>query len=176
MRIAATLVVAACLGAQPVPAEPPSEAARSEMAKLSPLAGKWKGAGWRLGREGRSAFDSEETIVAGLDGRALIIEGRHYAAGTRESVHHALAILAWDAAAGEYRLHSALASGRTGSFPGRLEAPGRFVWTIQPANAPWSRFTMNFEEADRWVEVGEMSRDGGRTWTKILEMTLARER
>lgn len=175
MKIAACIVLAASFLALPAAAEPASEPARAEMAKLSRLAGTWKGSGWRAGREGRATFDSEEVVEARLDGRALLIEGRHFATGSRESVHHALAILSWDEAAGEYRMLSALASGRTGSFSGKLDA-GRFVWGVQPANGPWSRFTLDLGDPDRWVEVGELSRDGGRTWTKFLEMTLARVR
>jgi hypothetical protein len=163
--LAAVLFATSCAFA----ADPASTA---ELAKLSAMAGRWKGEGWMFTREGKKTFASEETVEMKLGGAALLIEGLHRDASTKAVVHHALAILTWDAARGEYRFLSALADGRTGAFAGRLEE-GRFVWTIQPEGAPWSRFTIAFT-GERWVEDGESSRDGGKTWMKFLEMRLER--
>jgi hypothetical protein len=175
MRIAIpAFLLAVATGA--LAADPAAEArkstAKAEVAKLSAMAGNWKGGGWALGPNGKAAFNSEETVQSRLDGAALLIEGFHRDTGTNAVVHHALAILAWDAFRNEYRFQSALADGRTGSFPGKLQ-DGRFVWSIEPANAPWSRFTITLE-ADRWDEEGETSRDGGKTWMKFFEMRLTR--
>jgi hypothetical protein len=167
MRIFLATVLLAATSA--FAAEPASTA---ELAKLSAMAGRWKGDGWMFTREGRKTFASEETVEMKLGGAALLIEGLHRDATTNAVVHHALAILAWDAARSEYRFLSALADGRTGAFAGKLE-DGRFVWMIQPEGAPWSRFTIAFT-GDRWVEDGESSRDGGKTWMKFFEMRLDR--
>jgi hypothetical protein len=91
------------------------------MAKISRLVGKWKGNGWIIGPHGKSTSSSEETVESRLDGRAFLIEGFHTDSVTGAINHHALAILAWDDARREYRMASALASGRTGSFPGKVE-------------------------------------------------------
>ena len=154
-------------------AEPSSPSAKAEMAKIAQLAGRWKGGGWVLTPAGRHESDSEETIEMRLDGRALLIEGFHTDVKTREVNHHALAIIAWDDARREYRFASALASGRTGYFPARLEGRN-FIWTIQVPNGPTSRFTISLEDPDKWREVGEQSRDGGLTWVKFFEMNLER--
>lgn len=165
---AAFALAGTAMAAGPVP-----EAVKAEMAKISRMAGQWKGSGWIAGREGRTTFNSEETVEPRLDGAALLIEGFHRDTKTNAVVHHALAILAWDVHRNEYRMQSSLADGRNGSFPGKVE-DGKFVWRMELENAPWSRFTISFEDADRWLEVGESSRDGGKTWFKFFEMDLRR--
>ena len=154
-------------------AEPASPTAKAEMAKIAQMAGKWKGGGWILTPAGRHESNSEETVEMRLDGRALLIEGFHTDVKSGEVNHHALAIIAWDDMRREYRFASALAAGRTGSFPGRLEG-GKFIWTIAVPNGPTSRFTISLEDPDRWNEVGEQTRDGGATWVKFFEMNLDR--
>jgi len=154
-------------------AEPASETAKAEMAKIAQMAGKWKGGGWILMPGGRHESNSEETIEMRLDGRALLIEGFHTDVKSGEVNHHALAIIAWDDAQKQYRFASALAAGRTGYFPARLEGR-KFVWTIAIPNGPASRFTISLDDPDKWREVGEQSRDGGVTWVKFFEMNLDR--
>jgi hypothetical protein len=156
-------------------ADTPSPTAAAEMAKLASLAGKWKGGGWMLGPRGKTFSDSEETVEARLDGRALLIEGFHTDPATKEVVHHALAILAWDDARGEYRFASALAAGRTGTFPGRMEN-GDFVWTMAIPGGPTNRFTISLADPDKWVETGDVTLDGGKSWKRFFEMSLARVR
>jgi hypothetical protein len=181
MRIAfATLLTVAAIGglaatgtlASDPAGDARKAAAKAEVGKLLAMAGRWKGSGWMMLPGGKSTFNSEETVEARLDGAALLIEGFHRSTDTNVVVHHALAILAWDTFRNEYRFQSALVDGRTGSFPGKLE-DARFVWAIEPPNAPWSRFTISVD-ADRWIEDGEMSRDGGKTWMKFFEMRLTR--
>ena len=170
MRIALVLIACVPLAAA---AEPSSETAKAEMAKIAQMAGKWKGGGWILTPAGRHESHSEETIEMRLDGRALLIEGFHTDAKSGAVNHHALAIIAWDDMRREYRFASALAAGRTGYFPARLEGKA-FVWTIAVPNGPTSRFTIALDDPDKWREVGEQSRDGGQTWVKFFEMNLDR--
>ena len=154
-------------------ADPSSPTAKAEMAKIAQMAGKWKGSGWILTPAGRHESNSEETIEMRLDGRALLIEGFHTDKSTNEVNHHALAIIAWDDFQKQYRFASALAAGRTGYFPARLEGKA-FIWTIAVPNGPTSRFTIALDDPDKWREVGEQSRDGGQTWVKFFEMNLDR--
>jgi hypothetical protein len=159
--------------------EEATRAARDQMQKLIPkMQGRWKGSGWvRVSRDTTVAITSEEVVVPQLGGSALLIEGTHRDAKTHELVHHALAILAWDVMRKEFRMGTALSQGRTGSFPGRIEG-GRFIWIIEPppqaARAPLMRYTIELEPPGRWFEVGEGSFDGGKTWSRMLEMTLER--
>lgn len=159
--------------------EEATRAARAELQKLAPkMQGRWKGTGWvRVSRDATVATTSEEIVVPQLGGSALLIEGIHHDAKSGALVHHALAILAWDVARREYRMGTALAQGRTGSYPGRLE-DGKFVWFIDPPpnapKAPLTRYTIELDPPGRWFEIGESSFDGGKSWFKFLEMTLTR--
>lgn len=102
--------IAACIALLALPAaraEPPSLTAKAEMAKLAPMAGRWKGSGWIDTPSGRHESNSEETIEPRLDGRALLIEGFHTDVKTGEENHHALAMIAWDDAQKQYRFLSA---------------------------------------------------------------------
>jgi len=154
-------------------AEPSSPTARAEMAKIAQMAGKWRGGGWIDTPGGRNFSNSEETIEMRLDGRALLIEGFHTDPRSGVVNHHALAIIAWDDGQKEYRFLSALAAGRTGYFPARLEGK-KFIWSIPIPNGPTTRFTISLDDPDKWKEVGEQSRDGGVTWVKFFEMNLDR--
>lgn len=172
---AAALVAPPALAASSARDEENTRAARAEMRKLIPLMqGKWKGTGtFRLSRETTVATESEETIVPQLDGSVLLIEGLHRDAATKAVVHHAMGLLAWDVGRGEYRMATALSQGRTGYFPGRLEGR-RFVWTMEAPGAPQTRYTIELDPPGRWREVGENTRDGGKTWFRFFEMTLTR--
>ena len=169
--LAALLLILAA--ASPARAEPSSPTARAEMAKIAQMAGHWQGGGWIDMPAGRNFSTSEERIEMRLDGAALLIEGLHRDPRSGVVNHHALAIIAWDDARREYRFASALASGRTGYFPARLEGRS-FIWTIAVPNGPTSRFTISLDDPDKWREVGEQSRDGGATWVKFFEMNLER--
>lgn len=142
------------------------------MARLSELEGRWKGSGWmRRGPGEPHRFDGTETVAMRLDGRVLVIEGEHRAAGTDQVVHHAMAVVSWDEEAGEYRFRSYLANGREGDFTGRFE-DGAFVWGMELPGQQ-IRYTIRFGD-DRWLEIGERSADGGESWQKFFEMDLAR--
>jgi hypothetical protein len=151
----------------------PSDAAKERIAHLSSLVGKWKGSGWIMLPTGtRSAFVGEEVVESRLDGRALLVEGLHRDGASGAVVHQAIGLIAWDAARGEYRFGTALASGRTGTHAARMEGK-RFVWTLD-APGPPRRFVISMERPDTWEEVGEVSTDAGKSWTRFFEMRLER--
>lgn len=47
------------------------------------------------------------------------------------------------------------------------------VWGFRDQRAGQIRFTLKLDEAGRWFEIGEISRDGT-NWNKFFEMTLKR--
>lgn len=165
----AAVAVATLAFGLPARADAPSPTAKAEMAKIAQMAGRWKGGGWVITQAGRREFQSTELMEWRLDGYALVVEGRHTDAKSGELTHHAIATIAWDDKAGEYRFLSALNTGMTGAYPARLEGR-KFVWSIPPS----TRFTISLDDPDCWLEVGEYSRDGGATWIKFFEMDLAR--
>jgi hypothetical protein len=109
-------------------------------------------------------------VESRLDGRVLIIEGRHLAGVGEEVAHHALAVVSYDPEAAVYRFRSHLATGRSGDFTGRFDG-GAFVWGFTNERGQ-VRYTIRFD-AERWHEVGEFSADGA-TWSQFFEMELKR--
>jgi len=177
--LAALAIAAACLppaahAMTSAQDEESTRAARAEMAKLAPkMQGRWKGAGWiRISRDTTVHTTSEEIVAPKLGGSALAVEGIHHDARSNVLVHHALGILAWDVGRKEFRMQTALAQGKTGSHPGRME-DGRFVWFLEVPNGPITRYTISFD-GGRWKEVGESSMDGGTKWFKFMELDLER--
>lgn len=175
LAAAALMFASATLASASPQDEENTRAARAEMAKLAPLMeGRWKGTGrFRVSRDTTVETESEEIISLQLGGSALLIEGIHRDARSKVMVHHAMGLLAWDVGRAQFRMSTALSQGRTGYFPGKLE--GRtFTWTMEGAGGPLTRFTIDLDPPGRWAEIGESSRDGGKTWFKFFEMTLER--
>ncbi|MDX1644311.1 MAG: hypothetical protein R3244_08150, partial [Thermoanaerobaculia bacterium] len=48
-----------------------------------------------------------------------------------------------------------------------------FVWS-QEIPVGMTRYTMQLDDRGRWVETGQISRDGGETWHAFFGMTLTR--
>ncbi len=46
------------------------------------------------------------------------------------------------------------------------------VWGFTDARAGDIRFTIQLSEKGQWLELGELSRDTGKTWIQFFEMTL----
>jgi hypothetical protein len=159
--------------AQPVQ---PAPASLDSMRALSFLEGAWEGEGWiRMGPGEPTRFTSKETVESRLGGRILTVEGLHHAsADPSRVVHHAFAVVSHNAAAARYRFQTHLADGRGGDYPGELK-DGAFVWGMEHPMAGRIRYTIRVREG-RWHEVGESSRDEGKTWTQFFEMTLARKK
>ena len=116
-----------------------------------------------------------ETVERKLGGVVLQVEGRGVvpAAGGGEGrvVHHAFAVVSFDAQAGTYGMRSYIASGQAGDFALTL-IPGGVSWARE---VPGGRIrnTAKFANGE-WHEVGEFSRDGV-TWTQVMEIRLRRQ-
>jgi hypothetical protein len=145
------------------------------MARLGHMVGRWEGEWTRtVGPGQRQTGRIVETVQAKQAGRVLVVEGlgREGEGGANDRViHDALGFITWDAAAGRY----AMRAFRDGvPVDAVLEVHGdAVVWGFDDARAGRIRFTANIT-ADRWHEVGELSRDGGATWMPFMETTLRR--
>ena len=154
---------------------PDGSSNRAAIGKLGFMVGRWTGDAWMQRGSERVHTTMSETIERKLDGVVLQVEGRGVipAAAGREPrvVHHAFAVISFDAQAGTYGLRSYLASGLFGDFA-LTPIPGGVTWS---RDVPGGRVRNTARIAnDEWHEVGEFSRDGV-TWTQILEMRLRRQ-
>jgi hypothetical protein len=155
-------------------AEEPAVAAAAAMkaAPLPDLVGKWEGSGTiRHGAGEPERFVGQETVEARLDGRVLVIEGEHWTPDRSRKVHHALALLSYDAGKKAYRFESKLANGRGGDFAAHLEG-GALVWEMDGPGGHL-RYVIRVE-GDLWKETGSIEREG--KWLPFFEMEMRRKR
>lgn len=152
----------------------PPAAALHEMAKLKFLVGSWRGSGWMEYAPGRKQpFNSSEQVDLKLDGLLLLIEGIHQVSLSAEKrelkVHHALAMITYDATRKDYVVRASKTTGESVDARGQFK-DGAFIWGFQDPRLGHLRFTIRLTDG-KWQEVGERSADG-KTWTKYLEMNL----
>ena len=160
------------LAAQQAPTPEMEADTRSGMKVVDFLLGDWAGSGWIMGPDGtRHEFLQTERIRPLLDGQVILIEGRGTdATDTTVVVHDAVAFIGYDAGAKRYIMRSFLPGGRTTQAEVEAE-PGRFVWRIGST----VRYTITVDDEGRWHEIGEYTRDQGRTWQQFIEMRLVRK-
>lgn len=151
---------------------PESDEGLEAMRRLQPMVGQWQGSGWmRRGPSEPHPFEGSERIESRLDGRVILIEGRHRDPESGEVVHHAFATLSYDAERGEYLFRSYLATGQSGDYRGHWE-DGAFVWGMEVPGRGEIRYTIRID-GDRWDEIGEFSSDG-ESWNQFFAMNLER--
>lgn len=170
-----SILLLVALTAPPAPAaDPPAgtdDPVLAAMKSLPPLAGTWEGGGWiRQGPGEPVRFVGEETVETRLDGRVVVIDGKHWTPDRSQVVHHAFAVLSHDPETKAYRFRTHLANRPGGDFPAYLEN-GALIWEmLSPAGK--TRFTIRIE-GDRWHEVGHIERDG--KVHQFFEMELKRK-
>lgn len=147
-----------------------SDLQQSQMRKLDALIGKWTGEGWILRGAEREEFVGTETVQKKINGLALLVEGRFTRkTDTSHVIHETLAILSFNPKTKEYEFKAHLASGSSNQM--KFDIVGEaFEWGIEfPGNKILYTITIN---DGMWKEVGNISRDGGKTWTQFFEMNL----
>lgn len=149
---------------------PPANPAFKEMQKLDFLVGQWEGSGWSgMPGGGREMFTQTEDIQWKLDQTIITIEGVGKQAG--EKIHHAFAVISYNAADQNYSFQSYTFDGRGGNFRAELENDSTFVWFI-PVQGREIRYTLQILGDDTWHEVGETK--NGEEWIQFFEMNLDR--
>ena len=148
----------------------------AEMRKLDFLLGAWEGDGWMdFGPGQRRAVNVKESVQGKAEGSVLTLEGVGKAKppGKDEEivVHNAFGIVWYDGEARQFRMLSWRA-GR--SMDADITVGEKsLVWGFRDQRAGHIRFTIKLDEAGRWFEIGEISRDGT-SWSKFFEMRLRR--
>jgi hypothetical protein len=169
IRVLAAVLVA-LVGASGATAQEPKHVA--EMKRLDFLVGRWQGeARYQMGPGQQQTVSQTEIVETKLGGAVLAVEGIGKAGGERV-VHHAFAVLAYDAKAGRFTLRAHKADGSVIDVEPQV-GDRTLVWGFPDPRAGQIRYTVRLTERGEWHEVGEASRDGA-TWHKFMEMTLAR--
>lgn len=148
----------------------------AQMRKLDFLLGAWEGEGWMdFGPGQRRAANVKESVQSKAEGSILTFEGlgKAKAPGKDEEivVHNAFGIVWYDGDAQRFRM-MAWRSGR--AMDADIEVGEKsLIWGFHDQRAGQIRFTIKLDEAGRWAEIGEISRDGT-SWNKFFEMKLNR--
>lgn len=140
---------------------------------LAKMVGEWRGTSWVMTPVGeRHEGEAVERIRWNLAGTALIVEGYGYttdaASGEITVSHDAMGIIEHDARTGGITF---MARRNGADFTRNTltidENTGKIQWTPGGPQANSVRFTLELTE-DRWLEIGEWSRDGGKTWVEFM--------
>src|SRR5262249_60241997 len=148
----------------------------AELRKFVVQAGGGEGEGWMDSEQGqRRAVNVKESVQGKAEGSVLTLEGVGKAKppGKDEEivVHNAFGVVWYDGGARRFRMLSWRA-GR--SMDADITVGERsLVWGFRDQRAGHIRFTIKLDEAGRWFEIGEISRDGA-SWNKFFEMSLKR--
>ena len=165
-----TLVIALLLNTSSVFSQSDVSKYVTEMAKLAFLVGGWEGEGWIQQRNERIEFKQKEHVQLKLDSTTLLIEGIGYVDG--EIGFHAMAIVSFDPANGNYMFNSFLNDGKYTQAAGIFKDDGSFEWSFDVPNGGTVKYIMAFT-VDTWQETGHFSQDGTQ-WFPFMEMKLTK--
>ena len=153
----------------------PSEETLTAMEKISFLTGVWTGEGWVQMGPQKHTFSQTENIVSKVNGTVIQIDGLGRDIGNPERViHQAFAVISYDTEQQKYLMKAFRADGAQIDGVTRLVNDHTFQWGFSNPVVGEIKFTISVQN-NTWTETGEMSRDGGKTWLKYLEMILKRE-
>jgi len=148
-----------------------------KMKVLSFLVGEWKGSGYYQAGERKIEIECTEKVESVAGGTCLMVIGKHFMKGPNDQrllIHDAAGMIRYSPVENKYRFMSQLANGLGNDFD-LVPGDKSFVWGLESPTAGASRYSMKLTSKGEWNEIGERSSDGGKTWTKFLEMTLAKK-
>ena len=149
------------------------------MKKLDFLVGTWKGKGWIILPSGREPFTVTEKMERKLDGQIVVVDGlgksKDEKTGKERIVHQAYGIFSYDAGADKIKFRWYKAVGGEENETTIEVSENKFIWGFDiPENGVKVKFTEIINEKGNWLEIGEVTRDGGKTWFKFFEMELSK--
>ncbi|MGD9588548.1 MAG: hypothetical protein AB7Q37_04290 [Pyrinomonadaceae bacterium] len=158
----------------------PNKAKSAEaLKKLEFLAGEWKGSGWTLTPSGKHTSQVTEVFRYKLDGQIAIVEGRGVTTdektGAEKPIHQAFGVFSYDHASDRirFRFYKAETGEEGETF---IEPSGKSItWGFDVKESGSKiKFVQRINPEGKWVETGDFSRDGGKTWIRFMEMELTR--
>jgi hypothetical protein len=145
---------------------------RAAMARIAGMVGDWQGEA-NVSFPAQRLVHQSEHIESAMDGLLLVIRGTGHASADRSGapIFNAFGVISYDDARDiyEFRVYN---DGRAATATARFLDDGRLQWTMD-FSPVIIRYTITLD-GDAWREIGEMSRDGGATWTPTIDMRLRR--
>ena len=142
--------------------------------KLDFMIGEWEGTGWMLTRNGKENARIKEKAEYKLEKGIMVVEGlgtkTDSITNVNKIVHNAYGIIFFDSKT-NFLTIDAYKNGE--SIQSKIEFLEEKIiqWNMEIPNQGKVRFTVDFSTDNKWIEIGEFSRDG-ENWMKFLEMNL----
>jgi hypothetical protein len=164
-----TLLITTAVYAQPYQ---PKKETIDALQKVSFLTGSWKGIGWIQMGPQKHTFNQTESIISKVNGTIVQIEGLGRDEKTPDIIiHQALAILSYDNQNGKYLMKAFRGDGGQIDADAQLLDDHTFQWGFSHPTTGEIKYTITVLN-NKWTEIGEMSRDGGKTYLKYMEIVL----
>lgn len=142
--------------------------------KLDFMIGEWEGNGWMMTRNGKENAKINEKVQYKLENDIMVVEGlgtkTDSITNEQKIVHNAFGIIFFDTKANSLMI-DAYKEGE--SIQSKIEFIEEKIiqWKMDIPNQGKVKFTVDFSTNNKWIEIGEFSRDG-ENWMKFLEMNL----
>lgn len=152
------------------------EPVTNQMEPLSFMLGQWEGDSWSMTREGRVESKIKEHIYCKTDCNIMIAEGlgTKIDPETNETivVHDAYGVMYVDPETSNLTLRAYKDSEIVESEIELIE--DKIIrWKMVIPNQGTVRFTSDYSKEDKWIEIGEFSKDG-ENWMQFLGMDLTK--
>ena len=156
--------------------------AQAEENPLKFLQGEWNGESHQTNRDGTvSDMQATECVYPkhiNQLGSLGIVEGRHINKKTGELLFGTYAVLSKSAQPNQYRFSIYLSDGTTREAVANIDPEKQlWIWSMDLPLASTGgiqiaiRYTIRVV-ADEWIEIGETTRNSGKSWNKFFEMNL----
>ena len=152
------------------------EPVTNQMEPLSFMLGQWEGDSWSMTREGKVESKIKEHIYCKTDCNIMIAEGlgTKIDPETNETivVHDAYGVMYVDPETSNLTLRAYKDSEIVESEIELIE--DKIIrWKMVIPNQGTVRFTSDYSKEDKWIEIGEFSKDG-ENWMQFLGMDLTK--
>lgn len=142
------------------------------LASLQWLIGEWHGTGWQYTRSGqKETFTQRERVEAKLGGTLFQFDG--LGMQERDTVHQALALLYPSPTGKKLVFRPYTTVNKDNPATATVRGP-ELIWQMGVASVGLVRYTIRPGTAGEWIELGEMSRNEGKTWQPFFQMTLTK--
>ncbi len=176
MKTRTLFIIMAFLMMTPTFSQNQPEKVTNSMEPLFFMMGKWEGTGWTMTREGKSNSNIKEHVYCKTDCNILVAEGL----GTKTNpetnetivVHEAFGVMFKDPETGKFTLR-AYKDNNISISEVEIIDEKIIRWKLELPNQGTVRFTSDYSQKDKWIEIGEFSRDG-ENWMQFLGMDLTR--
>lgn len=153
----------------------PKRETTDALQKISFLTGSWKGSGYMQMGPQKHLFNQTEVISLKVNGTVIQIEGEGKDQQNQDMIiHQAFAIISYDIQNSKYLMKAFRGDGGQIDANVKLLDSHTLQWSFANPMSGQIKYTITVLN-NQWIEIGEMSRDSGKSWNKYFEMKLDKQ-